>query len=231
MKEIREQLFQLQDKDYKAFHSKLIPNISPERIIGVRTPALRSFAKELLREAKKDDAVQKQIDAFLSELPHQYYDENNLHAFLIEGIKDYDACTAALDRFLPYVDNWATCDMMSPKVLARHTDLLLSAVQGWLASSAPYAIRFGIEVLMRYYLDDLFEVTYLDWAAEKCCDEYYINMMVAWYFATALAKQYEATLPYLEEHRLPEWTHHKAIRKAIESNRITPEQKAYLRTL
>lgn len=228
---IRQRLWELQDSDYRDFHSKLIPNVDKNLIIGVRTPELRSYAKELLRGAKKDSAVQTEINEFLAELPHRYYDENNLHAFLLEGIKDYESCLAAVNRFLPYVDNWATCDMMSPKVFARHPGELEAAVKDWLASSDTYTVRFGIGVLMRYFLDEHFDARYLEQAAQTCCEEYYINMMVAWYFATALAKQYEQTLPFLEEQRLPVWTHNKAIQKAIESRRITPEQKAYLRTL
>lgn len=227
---IQQHLWELQDKNYRDFHSRLIPNVDKSLIIGVRTPVLRSYAKELLRAAKKDMAAQAEIDEFLADLPHRYYDENNLHAFLLEGIKDYEPCLAAVNRFLPYVDNWATCDMMSPKAFAGHPGELETAVKGWLASSDTYAVRFGIGILMRYFLDERFDVRYLDQAAEACCEEYYINMMVAWYFATALAKQYERTLPYLEEQRLPLWTHNKAIQKAIESRRITPEQKAYLRT-
>lgn len=229
--EIQKHLWELQDSAYKDFHSKLIPNIDPNRIIGVRTPALRSYAKELLRDAKKSHTVQAQINEFLSELPHTYYDENNLHAFLIEGIQDYSACLDAVERFLPHVDNWATCDMMSPKVFAKNLEHLESVIVRWLSSADTYTVRFGIGMLMRYYLDEHFQVRYLDWAAEKCCDEYYINMMVAWYYATALAKQYDAVLPYIEKQRLPAWTHNKAIQKAIESRRLTLEQKAYLRTL
>lgn len=228
---IRAHLQQLADADYRAFHSRLIPTVNPDLILGVRTPALRGYAKELLRGAKKDPAVQAEIEAFLADLPHRYYDENNLHAFLIEGIKDYDQCLKAVNRFLPYIDNWATCDMMSPKVFAGHTDELKSAVAEWLASDDVYSIRYGIGTLMRHYLDEHFEEHCLSQAAACCCEEYYINMMVAWYFATALARQYEAALPYIEQKRLPLWTHNKTIQKAVESRRITDEQKAYLRTL
>lgn len=228
---IQTHLWELQDIDYKNFHSKLIPNINPDNIIGVRTPMLRSYAKELLRDAKKSPEAQAQINTFLADLPHAYYDENNLHAFLIEGIKDYSDCLNAVERFLPYIDNWATCDMLSPKVFAKNTEHLESAIVRWLASDDTYTVRYAIGMLMRYYLDEHFRECYLDWAADKCCGEYYINMMVAWYYATALAKQYGAVLPYIEAKRLPAWTHNKAIQKAIESRRITPEQKAYLRTL
>lgn len=231
MERIEEKLWELQDIGYQEFHSRLIPNVDPQTIIGVRTPALRSYAKELLREAKKDAQIQAGIDRFLERLPHGYYDENNLHACLIEGIRDYDACVRQLDRFLPCVDNWATCDLMSPKVLGKDTKRLLSDVERWLSSPHVYTVRFGIGMLMRWYLDDAFETRYLDMAAAKCCEEYYVNMMVAWYFATALAKQYETALPYIEEQRLPLWTHNKTIQKAVESYRITPKQKEYLRTL
>ncbi len=228
---IQKDLFKLQDKEYRDFQSKLIPNISPEHIIGIRTPALRSYAKKLLREAKKDASVQAEIDAFTADLPHTYYDENNLHGFLIEGIRDYDACLAALNRFLPFVDNWATCDMMSPKILSADLNRLLPAINEWLSSGHTYTVRYGIGMLMRYYLDEHFTPDYFKLVADQCCEEYYINMMVAWYFATALARQYEAALSFLEQKKMPEWTHNKAIQKAIESNRITPEQKKYLRTL
>lgn len=228
---IQMDLWELKDEAYREFQSKLIPNVNPEHIIGVRTPALRSYAKKLLREAKKDLCVQTAIDSFMAALPHTYYDENNLHGFLIEGIKDYDACLAALNCFLPFVDNWATCDMMSPKILGTDLTKLLSAVNEWLSSDHTYTVRYGIRMLMRYYLDEHFMPDYLDLVAKQCCEEYYINMMVAWYFATALARQYETVLPFLEQKRLPEWTHNKAIQKAVESRRITQEQKNYLKTL
>lgn len=228
---IQKDLWELKDETYREFHSKLIPNVNPEHIIGVRTPALRSYAKKLLREAKKDLCVQTAVDSFMAALPHTYYDENNLHGFLIEGIKDYDACLAALNCFLPFVDNWATCDMMSPKILGTDLARLLSSVNEWLSSDHTYTVRYGIGMLMRYYLDEHFMPGYLDLVARQCCEEYYINMMVAWYFATALARQYETVLPFLEQKRLPEWTHNKAIQKAVESRRITQEQKNYLKTL
>lgn len=228
---IQKHLWELQDAEYKNFHSKLIPDIPLDQIIGVRTPALRSYAKELLRGAKKDEAVRRQMEAFMADLPHAYYDENNLHGFLIEGIKDYELCLEQLNRFLPYVDNWATCDLVSPKVLGKDLNRLLPQVQKWMDSDQPYIVRYGIEMLMRYYLDEAFEEKYLDWVAAKCCEAYYVNMMVAWYFATALAKQYDRVLPYMQQKRLPDWTHNKTIQKAVESNRITKEQKIYLRTL
>ncbi len=219
---IQEMLFQLEDLEYRAFHSKLIPTVDPAAIIGVRTPELRKLAKQV---AKMPEA-----NAFLKSLPHKYYEENNLHGFLLEEIKDYDTCIAALEEFLPYVDNWATCDMMSPKVLKKHLPELLKVIEGWLASGRTYTVRFGIGMLMRFYVDDAFDVAYPETVAAVCSEEYYVNMMRAWYFATALAKQYEKVLPFIENKRLDVWTHNKAIQKSVESNRITKEQKEYLKT-
>ncbi len=223
MTDIQKRLFELQDREYKDFNSRLIPTVDPELVIGVRTPELRRLGKSL---AKEPD-----IDIFLRSLPHTYYEENNLHGFIIETIKDFDKCVEALDAFLPYVDNWATCDQMSPRALKKNPAKLLDKVRQWIASGKVYTVRFGIGVLMRYYLDDGFLPDYLEMAADIKSDEYYINMMIAWYFATALAKQYEAALPYIEKERLEPWTHNKAIQKAVESRRITEEKKAYLRTL
>lgn len=220
---IQEQLFELQDLEYKAFHSRLMPTISPETIIGVRTPALRKFAKEI---AKYNVA-----EAFIKELPHRYYEENNLHGFLIEGIKDFDKCLTEVDRFLPFVDNWATCDMMRPKVFKKNPEALLPKIREWMTSGETYTVRYGIGMLMTYFLEDNFDVKYADAVAAVESEEYYVQMMVAWYFATALAKQWDAVIPYIEKGRLERWTHNKAIQKAIESYRITPEQKVYLRGL
>ncbi|MCI6888317.1 MAG: DNA alkylation repair protein [Lachnospiraceae bacterium] len=220
---VRNQLFSMQDLSYRDFHSKLIPDIDPERIIGVRTPQLRKYAKGL---AKTPEAAE-----YLQILPHRYYDENNLHGFLIEEIRDYGTCITELNRFLPYVDNWATCDLMAPKVLKKHLQELLDQIRIWIASDHTYTIRFGIGMLMRFYLDDAFDREYPELVAGVRSEEYYVRMMAAWYFATALAKQYDAVVPYLEEQRLEPWTHNKTIQKAVESYRITPEQKAYLRTL
>ena len=164
-------------------------------------------------------------------LLHDYYEENNLHAFLIEGIRDYEECIRALDAFLPYVDNWATCDMMAPKIFKKHLAKLEPKIEEWMASEHVYTVRYGIGMLMRYYLDEEFETEYLEKVAAVESEEYYVKMMAAWYFATALAKQYEKTLPFLTEGRLEKWTHNKAVQKAVESNRITAEQKKYLRTL
>lgn len=221
--EIEKHLFEMQDTEYRDFQSKLMPTVEKGRIIGVRTPSLRKLAKEL--------AKQPVSDAFLNGLPHKYYEEDNLHAFLLEQIKDFDRAVCEIDRFLPYVDNWATCDMMSPKVLLRYPDRLIEKIDGWLSSGDTYTVRFGIKMLMSGFLDDRFLPEYADRVAAVRSDEYYVKMMAAWYFATALSKQYEAVLPYITEHRLDTWTHNKAIQKALESNRITPEQKAYLRTM
>lgn len=220
---IREQLFALQDAEYKAFHAKLIPTVNPDLIIGVRTPELRKLSKRLWRMGE--------TDAFMAELPHEYYEENNLHGFFIEQIKDYGECIGALNRFLPYVDNWATCDMLAPKALGKNKAQLLAQIRIWLESEHVYVIRFAVGMLMRHFLDEDFKTVYPDMVADIESEEYYINMMRAWYFATALAKQYDAVLPYIEGGRLDVWTHNKAIQKAVESYRISPEQKQYLRSL
>ena len=218
---IRVRLFAMQDAKYRDFTAKLTPTVPPERIIGVRTPELRKYAVEL---SKTEDAA-----AFMAMLPHLYQEENNLHAFLIERIADYDACVAALDAFLPYVDNWATCDSMSPKCLKKQLPRLTGEIRRWMASDRVYTVRFGMGMLMRHFLDDAFDPAYLDWVAALRSEEYYINMMIAWFFATALAKQWDATLPYIENHRLDAWTHNKAIQKAIESDRIPLARKALLK--
>lgn len=220
---IRARLFALQDEGYRAFHSRLMPTVPPETVIGVRVPALRRLAKRL--------AGTPQAEAFLQELPHIYYEENNLHAFLLESIRDYDAALAATEKFLPYIDNWATCDSFCPKVFAKHKEDLLPVLRRWMASDHPYTVRYGMEMLMRYYLDEDFRPEHLAWAAAVHSGEYYINMMRAWYFATALAKQPEAALPWLTARRLDVWTHNKTIQKAVESSRIPAETKAFLRTL
>lgn len=223
MKTITDELFALQDLEYKKFHSKLMPTINPDVIIGVRTPDLRNLTKKVKNSTE--------VELFLQELPHQYYEENNLHGFLIETIKDFDGCIAALNKFLPYVDNWATCDMMAPKALKKDLAKLYEQVKIWIDSGETYTMRFGVNMLMKYYLDEAFSVEYPDLVASIKTEEYYVKMVVAWYFATALAKQYKVVLPYIEEKRLDTWTHNKTIQKAVESYRITPEQKAYLRTL
>ena len=222
-KYILEKLFQIQDLKYREFHSRLMPTVSKELIIGVRTPDLRKLAKEISKTPY--------AESFTDILPHKYYEENNLHAFLIETIKDFDKCITELDRFLPYVDNWATCDMMRPKIFRNHLPQLLSHIRIWIKSEDVYAVRFAIEMLMCHYLEDNYSCEYSDMVAEIRSDEYYIRMMQAWYFATALAKRYDEIIPYLEENRLDADTHNKTIRKAIESYRISDECKAYLRTL
>ena len=221
--EIREQLFSLQDLKYRDLQRKLMPTVDAAAFIGVRTPELRKYAKQLV---KQDD-----IREFLDDLPHQYFDENQLHAFILSEMKNYDRCIAEVCRFLPYVDNWATCDQMSPKVFKKHRPDLLPHIREWLNSGKTYTIRFAIGMLMEHFLDEDFDPAYPEMVSQVRSDEYYVNMMIAWYFATALAKQYDAVLPYLTEHRLDRWTHNKTIQKAVESYRITDEQKAYLKEL
>ena len=221
--EIREELFRLQDSKYREFQSKLIPNVPLDSVIGVRTPALRKYAKEL--------AKREEIGEFLSDVPHRYFDENQLHAFIISQFKDYGRCMAYVCAFLPYVDNWATCDQLSPKVFGKNKGDLLKQIREWIGSGDTYTVRFGIGMLMQYFLDEDFDPEYPELVAQIRSEEYYVNMMKAWYFATALAKQYETVLPFIEERRLDDWTHRKAIQKAVESYRITEEQKKYLKTL
>lgn len=223
IKEIRQGLFALKDEKYREFHKKLIPTVDENTVIGIRTPALRKYAKEVSGTLG--------AEVFMQTLPHEYYEENNLHGFLIEGMKDYDECIVCLDAFLPYVDNWATCDLISPKVFKKHKDELLVKIKEWMASDRVYTIRFGMEMLMTHFLDEDFKPEYLGMAADVHSEEYYVNMMIAWFFATALAKQYEASLPYIENHCMDRWTHNKTIQKAIESYRITDEQKRYLKSL
>lgn len=222
VKDIREDLFALQDLTYKEFHKKLIPNVDEHLIIGIRTPVLRKYAKSLDKEER---------EAFLQALPHVYYEENNLHGFLLEQEKDYQQCIERLNVFLPHVDNWATCDMINPKILGKNINALDEQIREWLKSDSVYTVRYGLKLRMNYFLEADFQADYLQEAINCCCQEYYINMMVAWYMATALAKQYDTTVEVLREHRLPEWVHRKTIQKAIESYRITDSQKAYLRGL
>ena len=214
MTDLQQQLFALQDKTYREFHSKLMPDTDKETVIGIRIPVLRKFARE-----------------FLQQLPHQYYEENNLHMMLIIAEKDYEKCLAEVERFVPYIDNWATCDMPAPKCFAKHKQELLPKVEEWIASEETYTIRYGIDLLMALYLDEDFRPEYLELAASVTSEEYYVKMVIAWYFATALAKQWDSTIPYIEQRRLSDWVHRKTIQKAVESYRITKEQKDYLRTL
>ena len=220
---LEKKLFEMQDLKYRDFHSRLLPGIYKETIIGIRTPMLRKFTKEY---AKTPEA-----DLFMQELPHRYYEENNMHMMIASWIKDYEKCLAEVKRFLPYVNNWATCDLPAPKIFVKHKDELLPEIRSWIASDETYTIRYGIGMLMTFYLDEDFRPEYLKMAADVESEEYYVNMMIAWYLATALAKQWDATIPYLEERKLSEWVHRKTIQKAIESYRITPEQKVYLKTL
>ena len=218
-----EELFALQDSSYGDFQAKLTPGIPREQFIGVRVPEVRKLAKKLAKEPG--------TASFLEDLPHKYYDENMLHALLLSEMKDYEACVAAVDRFLPYVDNWAVCDILSPKIFRRNKPALLKKIREWSASEKTYTCRFGIEMLMSHFLDDDFKPEYLEIPAAVRSEEYYVRMMVAWFFATALAKQWDAVVKYVEEGRLDTWTHNKTIQKARESYRITPEQKEYLQSL
>lgn len=223
VKEIQDELFRLQDRKYRDFQAKLMPTVEADTVIGVRTPELRKYARQLV---KRED-----ISGFLRELPHRYFDESQLHAFIISEMKDYDRCMEEVNHFLPYVDNWATCDQMSPKVFKKHRKDLLDHIRGWLESDKTYTVRFAIGMLMEHFLDEDFNAEYPEMVAAVRSDEYYVNMMTAWYFATALAKQYEAVVPYIEKQRLDTWTHNKTIQKAVESYRITSEQKKYLKDL
>ena len=223
IEEIRKRLFKLQDKKYRDFQCRLIPTLESTTIIGVRTPELRRYAKELVK--------QKDIQNFLSFLPHQYFEENQLHAFIMSEIKDNKQCLEELNRFLPFVDNWATCDQLSPKVFKKNRSELIDQIKQWVCSDKTYMVRFGIGMLLEHFLDDDFDPIYLEMVSKISSTEYYIRMMIAWYFATALAKQYTKALPYIEEQRLDIWTHNKTIQKAVESRRITLEQKEYLKCL
>jgi len=223
MRNIAKDLFKLQDKKYREMQIKIIPNIDPNSIIGVRTPELRKYAKDLFKS--------NNYKSFLENLPHKYFDENQLHAFIISELYDYNECITYTNKFLPYVNNWATCDQMSPKVFKKHKEELLKEIKIWIKSKKTYTIRFGIGKLMQLYLDDNFKEEYLELVSNIKSKEYYVNMMIAWYFATALAKQYDTTIKYIENNKLDKWTHNKTIQKAIESYRITSEQKEYLRSL
>ena len=221
--EIKEKLKSLQDIKYRGFQAGLIPTVDNDKVIGVRTPEIRKLAKEM---SKRDDA-----DVFLNDLPHEYFDEDQLHAFMVSGIKDFDECVSEVERFLPYVNNWATCDQMTPKVFGRHKEELLPHVRKWIDSGETYTVRFGVKMLMSYFLGDDFDMEYSDLVAGIKSEEYYVNMMRAWYFATALAYNYDEVVPLIEKRKLDRWTHNKAIQKSIESYRITAEQKEYLKTL
>ena len=221
--DLHKKLYSLQDLKYRNMQIRIIPTINPESIIGVRTPELKIMAKEILKSGDYND--------FLEELPHEFFEENQLQAFILSGMKDYDECMEELERFLPYVDNWATCDQMSPKIFKKYKEELLERIKEWINSEKTYTVRFGVGMLMEHFLDDDYDPKYPEMVAGIRSEEYYINMMIAWYYATALAKQYESVLPFMEEKRLDDWTHNKAIQKSVESRRITEEQKTYLKSL
>ena len=223
VEDVRARLFAMQDLGYRAFHSKLMPTVPPENVIGVRTPEIRKLARQMSQTPE--------AEAYLQRLPHRYYEENNLHGALVSLLRDYDRTVEALEAFLPHVDNWATCDLMSPLAFRKHPEPLPEQARRWMASEHVYTARFGIGVLLGFYLDGAFRPEYLEWVSQVRSGAYYVDMMAAWYFATALAKQYDAALPWLEQGRLGVWVHNKTIQKAVESRRVTAEQKAYLRTL
>ncbi|MBE7037282.1 MAG: DNA alkylation repair protein [Ruminococcaceae bacterium] len=220
---MQKELFKLQDLEYKAFHSRLMPNINPDLVIGVRTPQLKKLAKQI----KNTDTAK----SFINNLPHKYYEENNLHAFLISQICDFDICLSKVDDFLPYIDNWATCDGLIPKCFKSNTDKLLLQIKKWILSNETYTVRFAIKMLMSYYLDDNFDIEFMNMVSSVKSDEYYVNMMIAWYFATALYKQYDSAVLFLKEKRLSKWVHNKTIQKAVESYRVSDEKKTYLKSL
>lgn len=219
---LQQQLFVLQDEEYRDFHSKLMPNIPKEDVIGIRVPVLRKFAKEFAKFDEKEK--------FLKELPHRYYEENNLHMMLLVEMKDYDGCMQEMEQFLPYINNWATCDFPAPKCFEKHKMDVFEHIKIWIKSSQTYTVRYAIGMLMRLFLEDDFSAEYPQMVAEVSSEEYYINMMIAWYFATALAKQWDAVIPYIEQRKLSPWVHRKTIQKAVESYRITPGQKEYLKS-
>ena len=223
MNNIQKQLFKMQDVEYKNFHSKLMPTVDDEKIIGIRIPVLRKFANEF---AKSQEA-----ETFVESLPHKYYEEDNLHAFVLEKIKDFDVAIKKTEAFLPYIDNWATCDMFMPKCFKSNSNYLLKEIKKWIKSKETYTTRYGILLLMKLFLDDNFKLEYAKLVAQIKSDEYYVNMMIAWFFATALSKHYDDILPFITENKLSVWVHNKTIQKAIESNRILNETKAFLKTL
>lgn len=219
---IKEDLFALKDEAYQLFQSALIPNIPKDSVIGVRTPTLRSYAKKLTCEEK---------DRFLQDLPHEYYEENILHAICISEIKDYTYFIEEIERFLPFVDNWAVCDIIKPKAIRDNKKDFVQYIKKWINSNEVYTVRYGIDMLMTYYLDEDYRKTYLKYPLKVKLEDYYVKMAIAWFYATLLAKHYDDTIVILEEKKLPIWTHNKTIQKAIESCRIPLEQKAYLKSL
>ncbi|MDD5930605.1 MAG: DNA alkylation repair protein [Spirochaetales bacterium] len=222
-KEIISKLFSVQDSEYKEFQSRLVPNISPDSMIGIRTPQMRKIAKEINGTQIAEN--------FLSELPHKYYEENLIHFFLIAMVKDFNECINKLETFLPYIDCWPVCDQSSPKVFKKNHEQLLPYIKKWISSPHVYTARFGMRILMNEFLDEDFKEEYLELVASKKGDDYYLKMMIAWYFATALAKQYDSAISFIEHRKLEQWTHNKAIQKALESFRVSEEHKDYLRTL
>ena len=221
--EIRKDLLSMQDIKYRDFQAKLIPNVDKEYFIGIKTPELRKYAKDVL---KRDD-----VSEFFDDLPHKYFDENQVHAFAVSGMKNFDECMVETEKFLPYVNNWATCDQFSPKVFKKHREELLKYIKVWIKSKETYTVRFAIGMLMEHFLNEDFKEAYPKMVSKVKSDEYYINMMIAWYFATALAKQYDAVIGYFEEGKLDKWVNNKSIQKACESYRVSDEHKAYLKTL
>ena len=220
---VRTELQALADQNYREFNSKLMPTVEKSTVFGVRTPVLRKFAKEFFKDPRSNE--------FLTALPHKYFEESQLHAFLVEQIKDFDRCILAVEAFLPFIDNWATCDCFSPAVFKKEPDRLLPYIEKWLTSSHVYTVRYGVVMLMRYFLDERFDEKHLKTVADLPTDDYYLSMAVAWYFATALSKQYDAALPYIQDRLLDKATHNRAIQKAVESFRISEKHKAYLKTL
>ena len=218
-----DRLIEVKDDAYREFQAKLVPNIPPETILGVRTPDMRKIAKEVFESPDRD--------AFLCDLPHKYYEENLIHFFVISMIKDFDECVGAVEAFLPYVDCWPVSDQATPKAFRKHHEKLLPYIGKWIASEHVYTARFGMRMLMNEFLGSDFRPEYPELVANKKGDDYYLKMMAAWYFATALAKNYDETVSYFEEHRLDEWVHRKAIQKAVESYRVTEEHKEYLKSL
>lgn len=227
---IREKLFSMQDLKYREFSAALVPTVDKSTVIGVRIPLVKALAKELVSKAYADNDF-CEINEFLSNVPHEFLEENNLHAFIVSNIKSFQDCINRVEDFLPFVNNWSTCDSFRPACFKRERKKLMPYIKKWIQSDMPYTVRFAVEMLMVYYLDEDFSVEYPDTVSKIRSDEYYVNMMIAWYFATALAKQYECVIPYLERKELPPWVHNKTIQKACESYRITAEQKSHIRTL
>lgn len=220
---ITEKLYSMQDIKYRDFQLNLTPGLTEDYMIGVRTPELKKIAKELIKQGESDE--------FIKDLPHRYFEENQIHAFVLSQIKEYDRLIAETERFLPFIDNWATCDQLRPKLFGKYPDEVIIMIKKWVSSDKTYTVRFGLGMLMAYFLDDKFKPEFLDIAADIRSDEYYVKMMAAWYFATALAKQYEDAVKVIEENRLDVWTHNKTIQKARESYRVSDEHKEYLKTL